>query len=63
MDKLENGQDIVKDMILRNLDSLVRRYTKQTLERLEDQRLLNPDVRKCILDGFGDLYRAIIAKS
>ena len=63
MDRLESGHDIIRDIIIRNLDSTVRRYTKQTLERLEDQKLLNTEIRKIILDGFGDLYRAIIAKS
>jgi hypothetical protein len=63
MDKLENGHDIVRDIVLRNLESLVRRYTKQVLERLEDQRLLTPEIRKIVLDGFADMYRAIVARS
>ena len=62
MDKLENGQDIVKNIILRNLESKCRRYIKQTLERMEDQKLLNPENRKIIIDGFMDFYRAIIVK-
>lgn len=57
--KIEHGMDIVRDMLLQNINSLIRRFSKQVLQRLEDQRLLTPAIRKCVLDGFNDLYREI----
>ena len=39
--------------------SLAGKYSKQVLERLEAKELLTKEIRKDILDGFGDYRREL----
>lgn len=59
MDKIENGNDIIRDIVLRGLESTMRRFCKQCLQRLEDQKLLTPEIRKAVLDSWNDAFRHI----
>ena len=39
--------------------SLAGKYSKQVLERLEAKELLTKEIRKDVLDGFGDYRREL----
>jgi len=47
------------DMILLQIKNMIGKYSKQVLLRLEEQRLVTPQIRKAILDGFNDLFREL----
>jgi hypothetical protein len=49
--------DIADDMRLRQAISLSGKYSKQALARLEAQGILTKEIRKVILDAFGDYRR------
>lgn len=47
------------DMILLQIRNMIGKYSKQVLLRLEEQKVVTPQIRKAILDGFNDLFREL----